>query len=386
MASVDKHKYPSVHCGITRAAAHILELEQHPAAEFFTAGAVETMVQEAAEPDRIGDRQQGRGRHYYCAVTPECAQRPINEAAGCYCSGTGHTAPSALTMLEAEYRAALMLERAGNHTAALKSLSRAVHMLSDICCPPHTAGLTYFSRYAMTHKRYEGQAAELFWTGEFGGTDPVTAAEQWAERAAGQIPYDDYHDLTAEPAGDTPMRHASRFAVICNEIAASSASELPAVLGMDDSIRADSIRRRVTLSIANSAAMLAAFVRDLNDSGIKVLEERYEYRLWSIYGKTDAVKEPVLFEFAEDGSVQILTQERNYLSVSRFGKVQFTGADQGKTHFRIGSEPYPVLYPEGDQSSLLIYAGGQLRCISRKLLRLAPAQMMLQSGFRFIRI
>ena len=384
--AADKHIFPSVHCGITRAAVHALELEQHPAAAFFSAGAVETMVQEAAEPDRIGDRQQGRGMHYYCAVTPEGALRAKNEAAGCYCSGTGSTAPSALTMLEAEYRAALMLERAGHHTASQRSLSRAVHMLSDICCPPHTAGLTYFSRYAMTHKRYEAQAAELFWSGEYGGTDPVTAAEKWAERAVGQIPYDDYYDLTAEPAGDAPMRHSSRFAAICDAIAESSAAELPAVLGMDDAVRADSERRRMTLSIAQSAAMLAAFVRDVNDTGIPAIEERISYRLWSISGRTDAVKEPVLFEITEDGSLQILTQERSYLSVSRFGKVQFTGAEQGVTRFRIGCEPYPVLYPDGDQSRLLIFAGGQLRCVSRRLLRLAPSQMILQSGFRIIRV
>ena len=93
----------------------------------------------------------------------------------------------------------------------------------------------------------------------------------------------------------------------------------------------------------------------------------------------------MLFEFTEDGAVQILTQERSYLSVSRFGRVQFLDRpDSGVTQFRFGCEPYPVIYPDGDQSRLLIFAGGQLRCISRRMLRLAPSHLVLQSGFRLI--
>ena len=82
VAKLDKHLYPSVHCGIIRAALILLEQTAHPAAKRFSAGDAEAMVSEAAAPDQIGDRQQGRGLHYYCAVKPDGTVLPFPVTTG----------------------------------------------------------------------------------------------------------------------------------------------------------------------------------------------------------------------------------------------------------------------------------------------------------------
>lgn len=385
MIRYDKHSYPSVHRGIVRAALILLELEQHPAAKRYSAGDAEILIAEADAPDRRGDRQQGRGLHYFCAAKPDGTVLPLHPALGGYCNGKGAPAPSPLTVLDAEYRTALSLHRAGRYIPAIQSLSRALHMLADICCPPHTAGLTYFSRYAGVHKRYEARAAELFW-----GSDPARlieyhAAAAWAEKARGSVPYAAYTDLlrgSVPESGGTWRR--GTFAEICSRLARSGTKELPAVLG-DDAAETDrSIERRLLLSAAHCAALLAAFDRDADDAALPVWKERQPYWLKSFMSAFTVTNEPLFLEFEDDGTVSLSTQEKRYLAVGRMGRVLLTDQTEGcTTRFRFGREPLLTLYPGGDQDRLLAQIRGQLFCI-RRMTHLQGNLFLSQTSFALL--
>ena len=384
VAKLDKHLYPSVHCGIVRAALILLEQTAHPAAKRFSAGDAEAMVSEAAAPDQIGDRQQGRGLHYYCAVKPDGTPLPYHPVFGGYCNGKGAASPSPLTMLDAEYRSALALHRAGKYFPAMKSLSRALHFLADICCPPHSCGLTYFSRYGGAHRRYEGRAAEIFWMPDGTQRSEYTAAAEWAQKAAetSSVPYESYAGLLH---GSVPVAgnswQPSRFTEICNELALSGANELSAVLDDDEVARDRSIERRLIVSIVNCAALLAAFDRDLDDRTLPVWEERHPYWL-KCFGTAFVVsKEPFYLQFEEDGAVTLSTLEGAYLAVGKLGRVTVTDQTAGMvTRFRFGREPLLTLYPDGDQDHLVAQLRGQLHSI-RRISGLQGSLFMSQVSF-----
>ncbi|MBQ8921835.1 MAG: hypothetical protein IJ060_06700 [Oscillospiraceae bacterium] len=365
MEQYNTENLPSVHRGIVRAAAILLELEQHPAAKRYSAGDIETMVGETTAPDRAGDRQKGKGLHYYCAVTPDGRPLPYHPMLGGYCNANRKPAPSPLTMLDAEYRAALMLYRAGKYQAAMTSLSRALHMLADVCCPPHSCSMTYFSRYAYVHKRYESQAKIVFWSGQ----DQEAAPAAWAEKAIGTVPYDAYRDILrgTRPQADGTWL-CGQLTVVLNRLALSGAEEIGPAVEDDADARAESISRRVLLSIANSAALLAAFDRDVDDPHIRLYEERRPYWLKGV-GKPYAVsEEPLYLQFDEDGAVTLSTQEGRFLAVTKLGLVRLTDQTSGLvTRFRFGREPLLALYPNGDQNRPLMIAGGKLLCAYRKL-------------------
>lgn len=368
--ATDKHKYPSVHCGLVRAAVRLLEEENHPAAKRFQAGEIELLVSEAAAPDRMGDRQQGTGRHYYCAVTPDGVPVEPADFPGVFPNGTGRPAPSPLTMAEAEYRTALALERAGKFAPAMLSLARAAHMIEDICCPPHSTGLTYFSRYGKQHRRYEAQAAALFWGGEYSDADFVTAAEQWAAPAKGLVPYDLYTDLVPDLTEAKGFQHRGGFVTICNQLAVSSAADLPSVLGGDEAVREASIRKQLAASVANTAALFAAFHRDAADPDLPVWLERTPYRLYSFGAQKNLFDDPIYLDFDEDGAITLHTLEGDALSVGRFGKVTLADPQPGlTTAFRFGCEPLLTLFPAGDQSRPVACSGTRLYTANRRFMR-----------------
>ncbi len=380
MTRPDKHLFPSVHRGIVIAAVQLLELEQHPAGKRFSTGDLETLVSEAAAPDVIGDRQQGKGRHYYCAVSPDGTPQQKHPVTGGYRNGRHAAAPSPLTMLEGEYRTALALHRAGRFYPALQSLSRAMHMIADICCPPHSSGLTYFSRYAYHHKRYEARAAELFW-GDFGSDpDEYAAARPWAAAAQGFVPYDTYTGLV--PHIGEPRSMPGKFTEICNQLSESGADELDAVLGSDPNARDASIRRRVRLAVANCAALLAAFDRDADDNTLAVWEERHPYWLCAAGAKTVISREPLYLSFETDGTVTISTAEQAYLSVSKWGGAALREQTADFiTRFRFGFEPLLALYPDGNQNTPLSLWHRALRCRSRQVF---PRESDLMSAIGFV--
>ncbi len=382
MANIEKQAYPSTHCGIVRAAAVLLKLDNHPAADRYDAGTVETMVEEASAPDRMGDRLQGSGLHYYCSVTPEGVARTVRGYEGIFPNSLGDLAPSPLTMMTSEYITAVALERLGNSFAAAKCLARAAHMLADVCCPPHSAGLSYYSRYASNHKRYESDGEIYFWTEKFGTTDPVTAAEQWAALCAGQAPYETYDNLLKGASDGDLFRKMSRFPDICREIALSGAGELPSVLSNDAELRRQSIDRRLILSIVHTAALFAAFDRDVRDLSVKVPQEQTPYRLYSYGAGKTLFREPLYVRFEEDGSIELLTQEGAYLAVTRFGSVRLTDQTAGMTtRFRFGFEPMMTLYPNGDIYRLLAVIGKRF-CSVRRFLHKRSPHFSTQTGFR----
>ena len=382
MGNIEKLTYPSTHCGIVRAATVLLKLENHPAADRYDAGTVETMVEEASAPDRMGDRLQGSGLHYYCSVTPEGVMRTVRGYEGIFPNSLGDLAPSPLTMMTSEYITAIALERLGNRCAAAKCLARAAHMLADVCCPPHSAGLSYYSRYASNHKRYESDGETYFWNEKFGTDDPVTAAEKWAALCVGQVPYEKYESLLkGDPDGDL-FRKMSRFPDICREIALSGAGELPSVLSNDQELRRQSIDRRLILSVVHTAALFAAFDRDVRDESIRVPQERIPYRLYSFGAGKTLFREPLYVRFTEDGSIELLTQEGAYLAVTRFGSVRLTDQTAGMTtRFRFGFEPMMTLYPNGDIYHLLAVIGKRFCSIRRGLHKRSP-HFSRQTGFR----
>lgn len=369
MTKLDKHLYPSVHCGIVRAALLLLEQTGHPACKRFSAGDAEAMISEAAAPDRLGDRQQGRGLHYYCAVRPDGTPLGTHPVTGGFCNGKNAPAPSPLTMLDAEYRTSLALYRAGKYYPAMKSLSRALHFLADICCPPHSCGLTYFSRYGGAHRQYEGRAAEIFWMPEGTQVSEYTAASEWAKRAAEtqEIPYDTYTGLLQ---GCVPVSggdwQPAKLTEICNALALSGAEHLSAVIDDDETARDRSITERLYCSIVNCAAMLAAFDRDAADRTLPVWEERHPYWLKCFSTAFIVSKDPLYLLYEDDGTVTLSTLEGAYLAVGRLGRVVLTEQTAGmQTRFRFGREPLLTLYPGGDQDYLVAQLRGQLHSIRR---------------------
>ena len=365
MPTFDKTAKPSVHRGIVRAAYDVLVLEQHPAAASFSENDLEILIEEATAPDRNGDRLNGKGMHYYCAMMPDGTPLAYHEVLGGYCNGNHLPAPSPLTMMDAEYRAALSLFCSGHRNAAMDSLTRALHMLADICCPPHSNCMTYFSKYAYAHKRYESRAQDVFWQ----GMDEETASMEWAKKAVGTVPYDAYRDLLrgTRPQPDGSWL-AGQLTVICNRLARSGADEIPAALGNSDEALAASITRRALLAIANCAALLAAFVRDAADPNLRFWEENRPYWLKGA-GKPYAVSEAALYlHYDADGAFTLRTKDGKYLAVSKWGGVRLTAQTSGlETRFRFGREPLLTVYPGGDPARLLMIRGGKLYGAYRKL-------------------
>ena len=121
---------------------------------------LDTILQYCVQPDLEGDHEKGKGRHYYCAVnTSGIKQLPVG---GYYRNGTGKFAQSARTMFEEDYTMALTMWYAGHHEKAAEYLGRAIHMVSDMCCLPHAAKMTYYSSKAAVHKTYEELARALY--------------------------------------------------------------------------------------------------------------------------------------------------------------------------------------------------------------------------------
>ena len=132
----------------------------YPETEKFYAPMLKTMMQYAKRPDRKTDYENGKGYHYYCACSPDGKRLPrIN---GYYMNGKGETAKSARTMLEEDYTMAITMYRTGFNEKSAEFLGRAVHMLSDICCLPHSSGMTYFSKKRNVHKAYEALAEAIY--------------------------------------------------------------------------------------------------------------------------------------------------------------------------------------------------------------------------------
>ncbi len=124
------------------------------------------LLRGATCPDYKGDTDKGHGFHYYCARDMRGKKLELSES-GYYKSGKNITSDSAFsrsarTIFEDNYQAALSFYAGGNTHKFVEFAGRCVHMLSDVCCPPHTSNLTLTSVYARRHKQFEDHAKEIF--------------------------------------------------------------------------------------------------------------------------------------------------------------------------------------------------------------------------------
>lgn len=138
----------------------ILLKEMYPETESVFSPVMRTFMSSVKRPDRKGDYEKGMGRHYYCAKS--VSGKELSTANSYYRNGAGKFAKSARVMFEENYTMALTMYRADFSKQWADHLGRAVHMLSDMCCLPHTASMTYFSAAGKLHKSYENFAELIY--------------------------------------------------------------------------------------------------------------------------------------------------------------------------------------------------------------------------------
>lgn len=120
----------------------------------------ETMLHHCYCPDLKKDYEKGMGRHYYCTVN--ASGKKLKTVQGYYKNGINKFSKSARTMFEEDYTMALTMYNAGFYEQAAAFLGRAIHMLSDMCCLPHSSKWTYFSSKRNLHKAYENLAEVIY--------------------------------------------------------------------------------------------------------------------------------------------------------------------------------------------------------------------------------
>jgi len=222
-----------------------------PETEDFFAPIMKTFMPYAKRPDKKGDYENGAGRHYYCALSLSGKELPTVNTY--YRNGIKRHTKSARTMFEEDYTMALTMQRAGYMDMCGKFLGRAVHMISDMCCLPHTASMTYYSLGRSFHKAYELLAEAV------------------------------YPDLVPEQSLDSlPEIFTSHetFADDINKIVLETAGALPAV--QTDPLSA--VKEQLLRTERVVAALLLRFYKDLteperkahfitNGSGCKLMKD-----------------------------------------------------------------------------------------------------------------
>ena len=134
--------------------------ETAPEAEALIRPQLSIMLPYTVRADESGDRENGAGRHYYSACTSSL--RSLSPVCGYYKNGKDLFAKSARTMFEEDYTMALTMHKAGFIKHGAVYLARAVHMMSDMCCLPHAAKMTYFSNKKCVHVSYEDLARAMY--------------------------------------------------------------------------------------------------------------------------------------------------------------------------------------------------------------------------------
>ena len=132
----------------------------HPETEDFFAPMMKNFIPYSKRPDRKGDYENGTGRHYYCALS--LSGKEMKTVNSYYRNGIKRCSKSARTMFEEDYTMALTMQHAGHMDECGKFLGRAVHMVSDMCCLPHAASMTYYSLGRGFHKGYERLAKAIY--------------------------------------------------------------------------------------------------------------------------------------------------------------------------------------------------------------------------------
>lgn len=167
----------------------------YPETEDFFAPMMKTLMPYAKRPDKKGDYENGMGRHYYCALS--IGGKELKMVNSYYRNGIKKHTKSARTMFEEDYTMALTMLHAGYMDECGRFLGRAVHMISDMCCLPHTASMTYYSRGRGFHKAYELLAEAIY---------PELVPEQLPEKlpeffVSRETFADDINSIVLETAG-----------------------------------------------------------------------------------------------------------------------------------------------------------------------------------------
>ncbi len=131
-----------------------------PEAGDFYIPITDTIISNVCRPDSKDDYEKGAGRHYYCVTNSHGIKK--HPTMGYYKNGIRKYAKSARSMLEEDYTMALTMYKSGFIEISGEYFARAIHMLSDICCLPHAAGMTYFSNMSAIHKAYESMAKAMY--------------------------------------------------------------------------------------------------------------------------------------------------------------------------------------------------------------------------------
>ncbi len=150
---------PPIHQEILIRALKLLS-ETAPEAEKLISPMLGTMIPYTYRADDKGDRENGAGRHYYCGCSTNGV--PMKAVQGYLKNGKDLFAKSARTMFEEDYTMALTMYMSGFKPQGAVYLARAVHMLSDMCCLPHAAKMTYFSSKRNIHIQYENLARAMY--------------------------------------------------------------------------------------------------------------------------------------------------------------------------------------------------------------------------------
>ncbi len=322
---VEKHNRPSVHKGIVEVAIRITK-------DCLFLDEIDKMVYFSSVPDNKGDRLNGKGMHYYCAQKPNGKECRLDN--GYYCNGNKKTAPSPRTMFESEYEMALGLYFAGYKEHVPEYLARATHMLADVCCPAHSCGLTYFSKYGKFHKRYEGVASKLFWFDD----EWETVIQKWVA-------------LVKEPAAIVNDDEE-----LFNSLARTGKSQLNAMLGDDEKAMENSIVNQLTLSIANVAMIFKRFADDVKEPPF--LQENKAYKLEN-YDKT------IYLTFNDKGFFNIKNEMKECLCIND-KKIYFSNDVKQAIDFTLGKEEENLLYVNGNPNYLLGCKNGKFKVYSRK--------------------
>lgn len=152
-------EYRSVHKTLIDRALPLL-YKYMPEAEQVLTKHFDVLIDMACAPDRDGDYEKGMGMHYYCGANSFGFR--LKTSGGYYKNGIAQFSRSARTMLEEDLTMALTLWKAGFTEQATAHLARAVHMVSDICCLPHSTRMTYFSLKRHIHQSYESLAKWMY--------------------------------------------------------------------------------------------------------------------------------------------------------------------------------------------------------------------------------
>lgn len=157
------------HADIVSKALEILDNDGYREQHDFFAAYADILTEYATVPDRKGDTDKGKGYHYYCAKNVH-GKRAVPTESGYYKSGKNATAParysrSARSIFEDEYQLALTFYALGgaeNIAVSMQYVGRCMHMISDVCCTPHTTDLTLTSSKSGRHKLFEQYARDIY--------------------------------------------------------------------------------------------------------------------------------------------------------------------------------------------------------------------------------